>query len=237
MKIRSDFKDYYDYVAKKYGAGDEDDIVYNRTRIVPLTTPDYKGATPMDCPKIITPDPIYFPSPKKTPIEKGTTSVQTTNYALIVFCNRLLLAYRVVETSVGYMQHDPRYYSRVISDWRVFSDQQQYNQKVAAEYGSEYAANWAEKLCFTEGHPVMMVLRGYDGYRSSAFTLHLESRPPNLGQMGMHRILTAEQAYQELAMFIGRMQFDPSKPKDTMTSKEKIVSHGFDLKQSFRHRK
>jgi len=62
---------------------------------------------------------------------------------------------------------------------------------------------------------------------------------PVLGNIGFAALMTPEQAYQEISHFLcNTIKPSPDEmPAVSMTDKERISSHGFDLKQSFRHRK
>lgn len=59
---------------------------------------------------------------------------------------------------------------------------------------------------------------------------------PILKEFGFAKWLDAETVYREIYDFLGWLIDNPEIP-DKMTDREKVVSHGFDLKKSFRHRK
>lgn len=61
-------------------------------------------------------------------------------------------------------------------------------------------------------------------------------KPISLEQLGFAKVKSAHDAYTELSNFLGWLKDNPPLP-DNQTDKEKVVAHGFDLKQSFRHRK
>jgi hypothetical protein len=58
---------------------------------------------------------------------------------------------------------------------------------------------------------------------------------PRLSDFGVAAYYPAEQIYQDIVAFIGWLVDNPPLP-NTQTNEGKIISHGFDLKQSFRHR-
>lgn len=66
----------------------------------------------------------------------------------------------------------------------------------------------------------------------------VEGEIPILKDVGIDKLIPPEQMYQELSYFVGNiMNESPDMmPPTKMTDKEKIVQHGFDFKQSFRHR-
>lgn len=64
---------------------------------------------------------------------------------------------------------------------------------------------------------------------------------PKLGELGFSKIIPPEQMYQGIEYFLSsKIKDSPDitpAPKPPMTDKERILSHGFDAKVSFRHRK
>jgi len=70
-------------------------------------------------------------------------------------------------------------------------------------------------------------------------TVRVDENIPILGDIGLAAVYPAEQLYQDLSYFIvNTMKDSPDMAKpSSITDKEKISSHGFDLKMSFRHRK
>ena len=60
-------------------------------------------------------------------------------------------------------------------------------------------------------------------------------KPSLLSDYGIASVLSPEQAFINISAFLGWMVDNPPLP-DILTDKEKVVSHGFDLKTSFRHR-
>ena len=59
-------------------------------------------------------------------------------------------------------------------------------------------------------------------------------KPLTLQQFSFHKIKSAEEVYIAISSFLGWLVDNPPIP-DKQTNREKIVSHGFDLKKSFRH--
>lgn len=69
-------------------------------------------------------------------------------------------------------------------------------------------------------------------------TAYIDVNIPILGDLGIASIYPPDQIYQDISYFLCNT-IRPSPDtlvNDNLTSKEKIISHGFDLKQSFRHR-
>jgi len=59
---------------------------------------------------------------------------------------------------------------------------------------------------------------------------------PYLTKFGFGSWIPAEEIYRDISYFIGWLNDNPEIPNN-QTNKEKILSHGFDMKKSFRHRK
>lgn len=85
--------------------------------------------------------------------------------------------------------------------------------------------------------PVFMIDRVYriqNGYQ-----FYIDHNIPILKDYDIPSLISAKQMYQELSYyFINTMHDNPdTMPPSPMTDKEKTLQHGFDIKQSFRHRK
>lgn len=59
---------------------------------------------------------------------------------------------------------------------------------------------------------------------------------PMLSSYNFHKVLSAEEIYQQIYAFISWMKDHPEIP-NKQTDLEKLDSHGFDRRKSFRHRK
>lgn len=56
---------------------------------------------------------------------------------------------------------------------------------------------------------------------------------PILGNFGFPKIIDADEMYQRIYAYLGWLKDNPE-PPDNQTDKDKVVSHGFDPKSSFR---
>jgi hypothetical protein len=67
----------------------------------------------------------------------------------------------------------------------------------------------------------------------------VDTNVPILAHIGMPALRSAEWMYQDLSYFVGNLlrESPDVKPPVEVSDKDKIVEHGFDLRQSFRHRK
>lgn len=93
-----------------------------------------------------------------------------------------------------------------------------------------YSSPLAKNLCINVGAPVFMITEW--GRRT-----YVIPKTPRLASLGVPAYLDATQLYQELAMFVGNVLNPVEPPSSPMKDIEKVVSHGFDKKVSFRHRK
>lgn len=82
----------------------------------------------------------------------------------------------------------------------------------------------------------------YDGYDFGEYYImdgNMYNKIPNLQELGIASVYSPEQLYQDLSYFIGNIMKDNPdiNPPVIIEDIHKITGHGFDLKQSFRHRK
>lgn len=76
-------------------------------------------------------------------------------------------------------------------------------------------------------------------YRLDDGFVSVDGEIPILKDIGIDKLIPPEQLYQDISYFMGNIikESPDMMPATKMTDKEKIQQHGFDLKQSFRHRK
>jgi len=98
-----------------------------------------------------------------------------------------------------------------------------------------------EQVCKKSGHPVL-IFAGTDQVRKGNTWQHIakiERKIPVLADYKFGAVREATQLYQDLSYFMGNT-IHPSPdlaPPVQVSDKDRIVQHGFDLRQSFRHRK
>ena len=81
---------------------------------------------------------------------------------------------------------------------------------------------------FTTQCPALQLIRSEDQKRELTALLN-----PRLQRLQFYRVMDAPTVFQELSMFIGGVLSRPDTP-NPVPNKYKILSHGFDLKSSFR---
>jgi hypothetical protein len=219
VKILSPFRDYYDHIAHMYGGGDPK-IVYKRTSF------------PLDVCNLVT----AYEVPLTPNIQPYHSKYQFKN--LCVMGYRYMLVQSLIQgISDGPWlilspKHHPELYRYLnIRRPRFLRDQDEYD--LVKKYQGQTLSEGLIQLCKRLQSPVF-------SYRSPHYhTVELDRYVPNLGECGLASTYQPAQLYQDLAYFMGNTLRDSPDlaPPTELSDKERIVQHGFDLKQSFRHRK
>jgi hypothetical protein len=225
MKIKSRFKDYYDYVAHAYGGGDER-VTYVRE---PLKDEQLE---------ILSDDRFDIVGP-------GLSEFKTREKYLVV--NGLVYVLISTITKEG-----------LIGPYKLFTEQNfgeelgqlrtryrygydRYNKEGTPEYWARFFAKESDTALVVSKliqQPVFLInYVGYD-YTIKKYRISIDKNIPVLSEYGIPHHVQPEQLYQDIAYYVSnKMVSSPDlEVHDNMTDKEKIVQHGFDLKQSFRHR-
>jgi hypothetical protein len=225
MKIHSRFKDYYDFVAHQYGGGDPK-VVYNRERVVPAVYENgqfaYEG-----CFCISNGFAVDVPDIQHVPWRKHEL---TYMYLGLAVAGRYYVLVRVEKYSSLMFQPE-----NLIKDWTVV------NRSGARDGRPPGLYTWyvpgikipslAALSCLIKA-PVFTISR------SARFSQVVDGKVPILGDLGFGAVMPPEQCYQEIALFLGNeiINAQDAKP-EPITDIQKAENHGFDKKESFRHRK
>ena len=225
MKIISPFKDYYDWVAGKYGGGDPL-IVYKRNKIngAQVGNSKIRGL-------------LYEPyrSGRSTlrDFHETRKAQKKPEYQLqlLIFCGRQFLVIKNYDRigDAGILSQEkypelwdvlntrPKYYGLIDIGW------------VSPEFYLGESSDFALQTCKRFDQPVLL-LNEY---------MEIDDRIPVLQDLGFGSVMSAEQCYQEIAHFIGNVlrESPDAKPPVEVADKFKIIGAGFDTKTSFRHRK
>lgn len=233
MRIISPFKDYYDYVAHAYGRGDPK-VTYVRNT---LATPDLQHQR-IELP----PNPCQYRWASKDDPFSGKWLAVAGNLYLLVSWYRMGEPehWQIADPAVT----EPDLWEVVerITDRKYWWGESVYKDQVKHKMDARIL-----ELFRTVGQPVFIFNGAMPYPIESMLTLsdnkgnnwlQVERQIPNLGQLGMAKILPAEQCYQDIAYFVGNMLHEnpDQSPRSEMSDKEKIESHGFDKRISFRHR-
>lgn len=226
MKIKSRFKDYYDYVAHAYGGGDER-VTYVREPI----------DDELLCVTVSGTDNPDFSEPKldQTKVHERFLVINGYVYSLIsykqddgTFSPFLLFTKENFGDTIEKLSPF-RYYTR----WLDRIDDKYWAKFFARE--SKVALDISRQI----KQPVFIITKIERDWKNKRKIFHIDKNIPTLSDYGIPHHIQAEQLYQEIAYYISnKMVTSPDlEIHDNMSDKEKVLQHGFDVKQSFRHRK
>ena len=223
MKIKSNYKDYYDHVAFKYGGGDPKIVYVRPHRLVDI--PELKDIE-MTMGK-------YRKKYKSHSLRNLTTlanmwenSLQNAQVRGIIVGDKLFTQikhtkesdYRLVREKDLKDPVSNRHYFRwddplKLSDYINFYDPDLIN------------------ICKSVNLPVFAI--DVNGYQR---TFTINKLLPNLGKVGVAGYIDANEMYQNLSYLIGNLMHDSPDmmPPVIVSDKIKILGHGFDYKTSFR---
>lgn len=220
MLIVSRFKDYYDYVSHFYGsdpkivyrrgdviAEDASNVFYPKVRVERIPhAREYQGHLYEF--KYLIINGRYFPLFRK----RNPTTFAPLDEFMIATRERSRYAYEVIVEGSNHFNNIWR------DSYRLDSSVTQPNLVT---------------LSRMVGQPVFIIEHtGNDG------SVRIQRRCPVLASVGLAPLYDPGQLYQDISYFVGNI-LNPSpdmmpEPKPPMTDKEKILSHGFDVKTSFR---
>lgn len=216
MRIQSKVKDYYDYVEHVYGGGDPK-LIYKRIHIMNTEFPySIMGNTKLGfwCPD----------SKEQTVYVDGVPRTEKTEYIHVVVCGRLYIVEKITQgfEVISYRLIEKR--SDDIESRRLWH----YTEYEMGKYYPQFDA-----IAKYIKHPVFE----YTGRHFSMCRVSYDI--PNLGEMGFGKYIQPEIMYQNIAHYIGNVinHGVDLEPPVKVEDKHRILQHGFDLKQSFRHRK
>lgn len=237
MKIISKRKDYYDWVAGKYGGGDPR-VVYDRRYDTKLSgeliSMKYEA----------THRGIHSYSPKAAHKDLACEGYDyETKYCIVAGKGYLLVRNTCKNQSWrAALSPDDEYFQE--ETWQP----REPKKYISRPWGwREAREEWVGRIlnpqvsdCLLEAsialqRPVFVISSAARHYDRASIAIEYEV--PNLGELGFASAIPAEQMYQELSYFVGNtMQFSPdTAPPVEVSNSDKITQHGFDLKRSFRH--
>jgi hypothetical protein len=225
MKIKSRFKDYYDYVAHAYGGGDER-VTYVREPLPDTLT------------SVTLPDFVDLPTP-------GLSGTKAYTKHLIVN-SRVYTLIAVVDPATNLPGPYQLFHRDNFDDDDIINLKVQYrwrdnegwsSLKWERYFGQENATALALSKIIKQ--PVFLVDSYHRNWTSKSTQFEINPHIPVLREYGINHYIQPEQLYQEIAYFMSNKMVDSPDlvVHNNMTDKEKILQHGFDIKQSFRHRK
>jgi len=212
MKIRSRFKDYYDYVEHVYGGGDPL-CVYVRDRVVPKRVEKNAYGTWETEPAFEIPRELreYVPND----IHHKADGTVTEFKGVSITGRHYVIEQRKTSDLVA----------KVIEHWHV-------SRRQFRNFVQGHKSERLLKLSKLVKAPVFVFAgSAYSGRQD------VEGRCPILTDMGFGSVLDATQLYQELSVFISNELQPFEDPHISTSDVQKAEAHGFDKRQSFRHRK
>ena len=234
MKIKSSFRDYYDHVAHIYGGGDPK-CVYVRMPFEGGTSDSVFGGISFH---IKSTNRAAFSGRfdlRWNQYVNGTEKYLT--YKILVISGKAYLLASKYDASGLREPHKlytpenfPHFFNGKQSKFMFYGLRPQ---------PTNYIGN--DNPIYTEiskvvGAPVFMIERIF--YDKDGYDISINRNIPILRDYGIPSLVSAEQMYQDLSYFVGNKIHDSPDliVHDNMSDKEKTLQHGFDLKQSFRHR-
>lgn len=236
MRIVSKFRDYYDGVMTSLGYHDKS-MVFIRKE-VEVDIKDYplfydtgwRSTSPL-----LQISRYYLSS-------EGKKDYYAFNHFIIGFCGKLYLGFKFY-SEVAENKNFPfnklsnkktkttiTYDIDVIKSILNISDMNLFNERVEAIRKMDFTDMFHELntpiFVFDASTP-----NNFKGYNSSGGELIVN---PSLKKYEFYRIFDSFQAYQEIEMYVGGVLGNNEDKTLKSTDKEKIISHGFDYKYSFR---
>jgi len=226
MRIYSSFRDYYDVVNTTYNK--EDTTIFTReTSTSKLKYPfDYKSWRSGIMPAI----------KDRSSFERG--SIEIANcfflvagrlYPQIVIHSKDSKSFHYSASSVKQELTRLKAYDSIFNDRTIYhgTKWKEVESLFSVYTGSEMLMDFAIEHKIVIGYDAE-----YDKFNHNRFLVI----NPRLHDYGFEKTLDPYTIYQELEMFLSNALVNVDSPQTNQSSEEKILSHGFDLKTSFRGR-
>lgn len=220
MRIKSTFTDCYDHFAKIYG--EDEKIVYDRKELAPDAGWDLREMSS------ISQQHLFVETDLLVPIVSGyDTQENALHKTLFIAGKRVTLIRRVFEEE----------------SWTIDDEAEPNRANRALWYGKKKRHDLEVtevniKLMKLVGHPVFCVEEARR--TTTGKMIYQVSRViPKLSDYKITKLISAQVIYQDIVYALTNLlnESPDSMPTAKLSDKEKVLSHGFDLKQSFRHRK
>ncbi len=253
MKIISGWKDYYDHVAHMYGGGDPK-VIYNRDYVVPDRIFDgERHEDNLEVNRVWTPNIPFV----MAIVHDDLKHVQIHEFNALFVMDRMFILERSGDANdLGSLVHVRKEWhitSRPILNFQMGGphpllkngeslsnkasryEHHRMNEMMNEPKNDRY--RYVQGTKFTSGRDLCLFAKAPVFVVSGNRSASILGRTPKLSALGLPAFIGPEQLYQELAMFVGNVLKPVEQPPSNMQDIEKVVSHGFDKKISFRHRK
>lgn len=241
MRIYDSNIDYYDSICRSY----KDDLLFVRKEQeidllglggcnIPFYTPEYLYSIH---------DEPFTIKPKEKDFK-----IDSKKQFSIIFCGKIYHGIHIIKTSVDRTINDYIYnYNDLkelyhVEDSNFYYKYRNYNYKIYDKYVSilelwknNELSEMQKKFIFD--NKIVMAFYGYYRDEKLKEDLHFKYNGAFLKDFKFNKVFSHQQVYQELSMFIGGVLPNQGKEIIELDDKYKIQKAGFDLKQSFRHRK
>lgn len=238
MKIKSNFTDYYDYISNQYGGGDPS-TVYIRHSVEPKS---------IHCGRHYPSQPLEHLLRSLSDIYLGSKRVI---FGYLVCVGKLYVLHRVADDLTQFIR-DPGNNGKSPDNgtWKILSREvlDEYVDVGNQERRSPFSSEASLKSFYLKAHgnehpeliqlskelkaPVFIVTSNFSN-------IEVHQYVPSLASLGMQAIIPPQDMYRDIEFFMNNVLRDSPdlNPPVQIADKDRVVQHGFDLKQSFRHRK
>ena len=217
MRIKSTFTDCYDHFAKIYG--EDEKIVYDRRELAPEIGGNLREVYS------ISHQNLFIETDLVVPIVSGyDTKENALHKTLFIAGKRVTLIRRIFEEE-SWSIDDEAGPNRAL--W--YGKKKRHDLEVTEDN---------VKFMKLVGHPVFCVEEARR--TTTGKTIYQVSRVvPKLSDYKITKLISAQVIYQDIVYALTNLlnESPDAMPTAKLSDKEKVLSHGFDLKQSFRHRK
>jgi hypothetical protein len=224
MRIKSSYRDFYDHIAYIYGGGDPK-VVYIRRKFPAVTeTDEITGTIAVDHTNV-----------RELPRVDPFRSTHRFKW-LVIAGKYYLLASKYNEEN--YTLLDEVEHAELIK--KEFTSRPWRESKTYANYVGSDGGEGLLELSRKLDAPVFVINDTYHyNWPARTYDIRVDRNIPILGDLGVAKLIPPEQMYQNIAYFLANtMHVSPDlAPPVDIADKDRIVQAGFDLKQSFRHRK
>lgn len=248
MRIKSGFRDYYDYVEFSYSPeGGDCSNVYIRGAIKP--GPDTERN---DYGIVVTADGGIqdFPQPMPWSNRNGAGGYLGWEEFPWRFrwCSICGMLYLLVADLPDPKSWDPQNPDETLNlEYRLISENHPAMGKMTADRyrwrrtrvdissltGIE--SQCAKNVSKTLGEPCFIIEHFSKNILTGKCVVVVREQVPNLGKLGFGTIISAEQMYQNISMSIGFLKDSPDNvPPVSVSDKDRLTQKGFDAKVSFR---
>lgn len=216
MRIISKWKDYYDHIGHVYGGQQDNRIVYERKHI-----------SVTDSGIFLTED-VEFEYTGEQTLHRPNTYSYNLDWKWLFVAGKSYLC--VGAPGMSYSVFDEDRHSHLLRELYtpIFGSRYTYEDYAGVENV------WGERISKKLTLPVFFYYQQYCAKRERLLFV-VQGECPVLANIGFPKIMSAEQAYQNIAFYIANTLTTQEQPS-TMTDADRILSHGMD-KTSFRSNK